>query len=47
MPEFVFKGRIADTVKLDLLVMEEELGFSPVRNTSLLGRVVKAWKKPG
>ena len=47
VPEFVFKGRIADTVKLDLLAMEEELGFSPVRNTSLLGRVVKAWKKPG
>ncbi|GBQ40382.1 hypothetical protein [Komagataeibacter europaeus] len=37
----------ASQVFLDLLAMEEELGFLPVRNTSLLGRVVKAWKKPG
>lgn len=45
VPEFVFNGRIADTVKLNLLAMEEELGFSPVRNNSLLERVVKAWQK--
>lgn len=47
VPEFVFKGRIADTVKLDLMAMENELGFAPIRQTSVLGRIMKAWKKPG
>ncbi|MCE2564557.1 hypothetical protein [Komagataeibacter sp. FNDCF1] len=47
VPEFVFKGRISDTIKLDVHAMEKELGFAPLRNTSLLGRILKAWKKPG
>ncbi|MDT8870367.1 hypothetical protein RAA17_01915 [Komagataeibacter rhaeticus] len=46
VPEFVFKGRIADTVKLDLMAMENELGFAPIRQTSVLGRIMKAWKNP-
>ena len=47
VPEFVFKGRISDTIKLDLQAMEKELGFAPVHNASLLGRIMKAWKKSG
>ena len=38
VPDFVLKGRFADLVKLDLLALEQEMGFA-------LGRSRAWWQR--
>jgi hypothetical protein len=43
VPDFVLKGRFADSVKLDLLALEQEMGFARGRSRAWWQRLMRRW----